>query len=136
MIRTTADVLRETGFQVTAPLSLDLAGMHGNDYSTINRTPHRLWDFWESEGAILGQFGRPDMGWGIAYPGVQYVQDHPDSVHVVIAPRRDRFVTPRDLSIEDTTQAAVFIQHFLESRDTRAFAGYDIGPELGGSQMW
>jgi hypothetical protein len=137
MPKTTAESLHTGTFRVTMPLSLDLPRIHGNDYSTINHGTKVLWNFWEKEQAILGRItGTEQNPWYVAYPGVQYVNNHSNSSHMVIAPRRERFVAPMDLTIDDAAQAAAFALKFLETSKTQAYAGYNIGPEKDGSQMW
>lgn len=133
----TLEALQSGRFRIARPHSLDLPRIHGNDYRTINDSTDRLWEFWRREEAILGTIaGTEDNPWHTAYPGIQYVRNHPDSVHMVIAPERDTRVAPEDLSINDSAKAVAFVQQFLRSRDKHTFAGYNIGPEPNGSQMW
>ena len=137
MPRTKTEASQARTSKVTRLRNLDIPKIHGNDYTTINNNPNVLWNFWQKEEAILGSLAGTERNpWYAAYPGVQYVGNRPESTHIVIAPRRDHFVTPSDLVVEDTAQAAVFIQRFLRPRHKQAYAGYNVGPEKDGSQMW
>lgn len=108
-----------------------------HDYAAINRHPDFLWRLLEAEDALLGQVaGTEGAPWHAFYPGIHYVNGHPESRHIVISARRNRFITPGELPVSDTEKAAVFVNKFLDSGTGQAYAGYNIGPEPNSSQAW
>lgn len=115
------------GFMVSAVNSL----FEDGSTPRIESDPRFFWELARRHGTFLGEVAD---GWFAMVPENQSVPEQGDGVHLMIAPRREVFVTPSTLTATELEVGASFVLSFLNYArqafpDQIALAGWNISTD-------